>query len=61
MQTCKFLIILHADAKSWEDAGPLNVKYLVNGKNFKRNLKIKPRIILKNLDRRPILKARAFK
>jgi hypothetical protein len=38
MRTCNFPSDLHADAKTWADAGPLKVKYLVNAGNFKHNL-----------------------
>jgi hypothetical protein len=33
-----FQSVLHDDAKSWADAGPLKVKYLVNAVNFKHIL-----------------------
>ena len=33
-----FQSILHADAKTWADAGPLKVKYLVNAVNVIRKL-----------------------
>ena len=38
MRTFNFQSILHADAKTWADAGPLKVKYLVNAVNFIRQL-----------------------
>jgi len=47
---------LHTDAKTWADAGPLKGKYLVRAVNFIRNLFGSGSIILKNFDRRPILK-----
>ena len=34
-----FQSVLHADAKTWADAGPLKVKYLVNAVNFIRKLR----------------------
>jgi len=34
MLTSRFQSILHVDAKIWADAGPLEVKYLVNAVNF---------------------------
>jgi hypothetical protein len=38
MRTCNFQSVLHDDAKTWADAGPLKGKTLVNAVNFKRNL-----------------------
>ena len=37
-QVCNFQSVLHADAKTWADAGTLKVKYPVNAVNFERNL-----------------------
>ena len=37
MLTYNFQSIWHGDAKSWEDAGPLKVKYPINAENFKCN------------------------
>ena len=45
MLTYNFQSVLHADANTWADAGPLKAKYLVKAENFKC---------------RPILKERAF-
>ena len=39
MGTCKCLSVLHDDAKTWADAGPLKIKYLVNAVNLRRNLR----------------------
>ena len=38
MRTFNFQSVLHDDAKTWADAGPLKVKYPVNAENFIRIL-----------------------
>jgi len=38
MRTYNFQSVLHADANTWADAGPLKAKYPVNAVNFKRDL-----------------------
>ena len=47
--------------KSWEDAGPLQVKYLVNAEPFEHNLQNEPLILDFLFGRHPILKERVFK
>ncbi len=38
MQPLDFQSVLHADANTWADAGPLKAKYpVVNAVNFKRD------------------------
>ena len=39
MHANAFQSVLHADAKTWADAGPLKVKYLVNAVHFIRKLR----------------------
>ena len=36
MRTYNFQSVLHADANTWADAGPLKAKYPVNAVNFKQ-------------------------
>ena len=60
MRTFNFQSILHTDAKTWADAGPLKVKYLVNTVNFIRKLRGNGLIFKNFVDCCPILKERAF-